>query len=290
MGGICSPCNGTQTIRTSQIYRNRRSRSSSAFDDHTLKYWLCGHSLFNPHLYDHLKAKNIHSDQRLQLLSPREFGTIVKNVRNASDGHDVIQNILTDFEILWKDAYSRRPHNPTPETDAHIVDGFIRSMDNVMYYNIPNDINQICFSYYHSRYGYTKECVKWEKKLHDIAYTSKRTSASKLVKIWNKIDREEKGQLDYEKSVPKLMYIMIALHIRSNKRGADIPRYKNIKPLAASISDDIRMSMTNKVFMTKDHFSSNIGNYLDHVAQKRTKAESIVVCNLRRHIKTVLDI
>ncbi len=51
------------------------------------------------------------------------------------------------------------------------------------------------------------------------------TIESTRIRFWDKFDKKEKGMLNTEKYLPKFIYTMSVLHVKSANRQSTIPKY-----------------------------------------------------------------
>ena len=85
--------------------------------------------------------------------------------------------------------------------------------------------------------------------------------------IWDRFDKHRSDKIDCQKMLPKLIYSLILMYIKSHDRNANVPKLNLLLPLTQSISLHIKNQL-NSEYITKHDFRDNIVIYLQQFARE----------------------
>ena len=117
---------------------------------------------------------------------------------------------------------------------------------------------------------WSQESLEWEHKLDAVTNDFDKTGYDTRSKIWYKFDREHKDKLQCKKYLPKLIYVLIALHIKTHDRNARPPPWRSLSGLCKCVGYDIQTFMiNNNEFLTKNDFVKDLVGYLKRITYQR---------------------
>jgi len=130
---------------------------------------------------------------------------------------------------------------------------------------IPNNVHYLVLLYYYLMENEFEDeaLLLWNLRfyLSDFMSTTLKTTRER---IWDKFDRHSQEMISTAKYLPKFVYTISVLYIKSNQRKSVPPRYTNVKNCCKYMALLMTQSLPadQKKYMDKQHFVDNIHVYL----------------------------
>ena len=130
---------------------------------------------------------------------------------------------------------------------------------------IPNNIHYLILLYYYLMENeFENEALDLWNDRANISEFMNTTLESTRNRMWDKFDKHKKGMLSTEKYLPKFVYTISVLHLKSKQRKSIPPKYSKVKNCAKYMALLMIQSLPidQKKYIDKQHFVDNIHIYL----------------------------
>eukprot|EP01084_Bolivina_argentea_P122610 217250_1 len=157
----------------------------------------------------------------------------------------------------------------------YIIFGYIHEMEHILNENnminqieIPNNIHyNILLYYYLVESQFAKESlILWDQRA-DISEFMCTTLQSTRTRMWDKFDKKQTGILSTQKYLPKFIYTISVLHMKSKQRKSIPPKYSKVKDCTTYMSNLLieTLPMDQRKYIDQKHFVDNIHIYLSSI-------------------------
>lgn len=204
---------------------------------------------------------DINNDGSENMISP-------ENHLLAPDSNMSINKLRSDSmsQSLSKDSEGFDPDLLISEININLMDAQL-NMDRFERekIRIPNNIHYLILLYYYLMENeFENEALELWNDRANISEFMNTTLESTRNRMWDKFDKHKKGMLSTEKYLPKFVYTISVLHLKSKQRKSIPPKYSKVKNCAKYMSLLMIQSLPidQKKYIDKQHFVDNIHIYL----------------------------
>ena len=168
------------------------------------------------------------------------------------------------------------------ECRIKLLHGYIHEIEgtNKLSYQVPNGIYSLCASYHNiacpkqyfpkfrnieEEFEQSSESFEWAQNMFQVAQSMILISSYTFDRIWDKFDRKKVGKFDCHRQLSRLVYSLIALHVKIKDRNAKPPKFNSLQSLLISICNYIELQL-QKYQITKQEFRDKVAMYLRQYA------------------------
>eukprot|EP01084_Bolivina_argentea_P179506 310179_1 len=170
------------------------------------------------------------------------------------------------------------------EHTKHIIFGYIRNAQSILNetqnktnaiiepqcieldtIQIPNNIHySILLHYYSMENTFDGDAlVLWQLR-PDVAEFMSTTLQSTRVRMWDKFDKHSKQMLSTQKYLPKFIYTICVLYLKTQERKSTPPKYTKVKHCTKYMASLMMeaLPIDQQIYLDKQHFVDHIHEYL----------------------------
>ena len=184
---------------------------------------------------------------------------------------DMEANIKSDKQFQSEGVPDHNDNNESPSHSPSLSVSEIINLDlNVDFIEIriPNNIHYLILLYFYLMENEfeNEALVLWESRA-DISEFMNTTLKSTRTRMWDKFDKHRKEMLSTEKYLPKFIYTISVLHLKSKQRKSIPPKYSKVKNCCKYMALLIIQSLPidQRKYIDKQSFVDNIHVYLSSI-------------------------
>jgi len=212
------------------------------------------------------KTKIVFDDEKVNQPQMIQIDVIDEQLFDRFDAmsKDIIFGYIHDVESMLNERDISLSYDSKSEDSESSEDDILETTP----MRIPNNIHYLILLYYYLMENeFENEALKLWNERAELSEFMCTTIQSTRARMWDKFDKHSKGMLSTEKYLPKFVYTISVLRLKSKQRKSNPPKYSKVKNCAKYMALLMIQSLPidQKKYIDKQHFVDNIHIYLSSI-------------------------